>query len=289
MILWSTIQTVAAPYINYNQNPGHGLEFGYDPRTSPAKNIKFDLGSWSIAGPGYHAFYEPATVYGPFMSWFVYPIAKIFLSLIYAFDKNPTLSRLGLDVIFAMIIIMFFMRFINFWPSLRSAIYMEKQTLHQKAIDAINVKYSKYDPTDKKAKLQKHQELTRYNKKHNLKPFVVLENFFISTPIFLIIFKIITISRPIKFTNLFGIWNLSKTPLKMIFSHHFTEDGWYYLILCLIIIPVNFLSQKINVILSRIRHPNLKKTDGQDKSSHTYNMAKVQKIMTAAFLFFTFF
>lgn len=159
---------------------------------------------------------------------------------------------------------------------------------HQKEIDAINAKYSKYDPTDKKVKLQKHQELARYNKKHKLKPFVVLENFFISTPIFLIIFRVITISRPIKFTTLFGLWNLSKTPFKMIFNH-LTEDGWLYLILCMIIIPVNFLSQKINTILSRIRNPHLKKKSNQTKGPSGYNMAKVQKIMTVVFLLFTFF
>lgn len=288
MIAWTFIQSFAAPYTRYNSNPGTGLEFGYLPGNGGTGKIKFDLGSWSIAGPQYHAFFEPSYVYGPFLSWFVYPIAKIFVWLVYVFDTcSGFLSKSGLDVIFAMIIVMFIMRFINFWPTFRSSIYAEKQVLHQPAIDSINAKYSKYDPSDKQAKLQKHQEITAYNRKHKLKPFAALENIFITTPIFLIIFKVVTISRPIKFTVLFGLWDLSKTPSSMVFNH-LTEDGWLYLLLFLFIIPINFFSQKVSTILSKRRNPYLKKQT-LDVNSQAHKMGKTQKIITIILLTSTFF
>ncbi|GCE63195.1 putative inner membrane protein translocase component YidC [Candidatus Mycoplasma haematohominis] len=289
MIAWSFIQSFAAPYTRYHSNPGTGLEFGYLPGKYGTGKIKFDLGSWSIAGPQYHAFFEPSTVYGPFLSWFVYPVAKVFVGLVYVFDKSSEyLANSGLDVIFAMIIVMFIMRFINFWPTLRSSIYSEKQVLHQPTIDAITAKYAKYDQNDRQVKLQKHQEITAYNKKHNLKPFAALENIFITTPIFLIIFKVVTICRPIKFTVLFGLWDLSKTPSSMVFKHFISERGWLYLLLFLFIIPTNFFSQKISVILSKRRNPHLKQQT-HNSNSQLYKMGKTQKIITIILLSSTFF
>lgn len=64
MILWSFVQSFMG-WVGYNPEPGHGLEFGYLKETD---NVVFDLGSWSIAGPGYHAFYKPGVVFGPFLS-----------------------------------------------------------------------------------------------------------------------------------------------------------------------------------------------------------------------------
>ncbi|AEW46020.1 Membrane protein OxaA [Mycoplasma haemocanis str. Illinois] len=289
MILWSFFQSFAATYTNYHPDPGVGLEFGFLPSDNGTGtgDVKFDLGSWSIAGPRYHAFYRPTWIYGPFLSWFVYPVAYVFMNLMWFFHKFPELKENGLYVIFSMLIIMFFMRFVTFWTTLRSSIYQEKQLLHQSAIDAISSKYDKYDITDKQARLRKHQELSAYYKKHNLKPLAILENFFINTPVFLIVFKVITICRPIKFTVLLNIWDLSKTPLTTIFDDFFNE-GWMYLVLCLIIIPTNFFSQKTSIWLSQARNPSLKKNI-VDKNSQTYKMQRIQKAMTFIFLLFTFF
>lgn len=129
----------------------------------------------------------------------------MFLDLMWLFYSNEFLKSTGLFAICAMLVVMTVMRFITFWPTLRSSKFQEKQLLHQQDIDNIHAKYERYDPSDREAKIRKHQELTSYNKKHGLKPFAVLENFFINTPIFLIVFKIVTICRPIKFVNLFNI------------------------------------------------------------------------------------
>ncbi|WP_245633494.1 YidC/Oxa1 family membrane protein insertase [Candidatus Mycoplasma haematobovis] len=289
MILWSFIQSFAAPYTNYDPSPGVGLEFGFLPGEQGVDDIKFVLGSWSIAGPKYHAFFKPTFIYGPFLSWFVYPVARVFMLLMWTFHKNfPSLQENGLYVIFSMLIIMFFMRFITFWTTLRSSIYQEKQALHQPFLDAIQSKYDKYDFADKQAKLRKHQELSNYYKKHDLRPLIVLENFFINTPIFLIVFRLITICRPIKFTTLFSIWDLSKKPSDMVFFHFLENKGWAYLLLCLVIIPVNFSSQKITSWLAKLRNDSTKK-EVIDKNSQTYRMQRIQKIMSIMFLLFTFF
>lgn len=288
MILWSFIQSFAAPYTNYDPSPGVGLEFGFLPGEHSGADIRFTLGSWSIAGPKYHAFFRPTFSYGPFLSWFVYPVAKVFMLLMFAFYQSTFLKSTGLYVVFAMLIIMFFMRFITFWTTLRSSIYQEKQAWHQPFLDAIHNKYEKYDFADKQAKLRKHQELSNYYKKHDLRPLIVLENFFINTPIFLIIFKVITICRPIKFTTLFYVWDLSKKPSEMVFGHFIDSYGWAYLLLCLVIIPVNFSSQKITSWLAKLRNDSSKK-EVLDKNSQAYKMQRIQKVMSIMFLLFTFF
>lgn len=288
MIFWSFIQSFAAPWTNYNPKHGVGLEFGFIPYSSGYEyDYEFFLSPWTLDMPKYSPFWRPRTYLGPFLSWFVYPVAYVFIRLIWAFKQCSALKNTGFHVILSMLILVFFMRFITFWPTLRASLYQEKQSLHQAKIDLISAKYDRYDPSDKQAKLRKHQEITNYNKKYGLKPFVIFENFFINTPIFLIVFKLITITRPIKFAKLFGILELSSVPSTEIFKH-LTESGWHYLILCLVVIPVNLLSQRIASWLSKLRNPSLKK-QVVNKNSQNYKMQRIQKMMSLFFLFFTFF
>lgn len=289
MIFWSFIQSFAAPYTNYSQKPGSGLEFGFFPGEKHGSgDYRYDLSSLEINPLNFHAFYMPTVKYGPFLSFFVYPFAYIFLNLIYKFQQvSKFLENSGLNVILSMLIIMLFTRTITFLTTLRSTYYTDKQHEHRTQINNINAKYDSYSLMDKKIRHAKQKEVSAYNKRNKLKPFAPLENFFINTPIFLIVFKLITITRPIKFTKLFGIWELSKTPSNMIFYHLF-ENGWTYLLLCLIIIPVNYLSQKTPLYLSKIRNKNF--NENADISNPYFeNSKKIQRIMTFVFLLFTFF
>ena len=53
---------------------------------------------------------------------------------------------------------------------------------------------------------------------------VMLEQVVITLPVFLIIYRVVTILRPFKYTVLFNIWNLSDSPYNQIFQY-FTENG----------------------------------------------------------------
>lgn len=159
--------------------------------------------------------------YGPFISWFVYPVALIGFRLIYAMQA---ISYGGFSTLFGMIIILLLMRGIAFWPSLKSSLVTEKQLEHQGPISEINAKYANVDRTDREAKMRKSQELKEYNTKHNINPLAALERIFIDMPIFLIIYKIFTIIRPIKTTILFGIWDLASIPFYVI-TQNFGSGG----------------------------------------------------------------
>ena len=73
----------------------------------------------------------------------------------------------------------------------------------QGKISEINAKYK--GVTDQAGKQKKQQEIMDIYKKNNVKPFAAFEQMFITLPIFLIIYRVVTIVRPLKSTILFGI------------------------------------------------------------------------------------
>jgi YidC/Oxa1 family membrane protein insertase len=77
----------------------------------------------------------------------------------------------------------------------------------------------------------------------------------ITLPIFMIIYRVVSICRPMKTASLFNLWTFAKTPTTEIFSN-FTHDGWLYLMLLLIILPVQFLSMRLPQIWARRRNKN---------------------------------
>jgi YidC/Oxa1 family membrane protein insertase len=73
----------------------------------------------------------------------------------------------------------------------------------QGKVSEINAKYKGLNDTF--SKQQKSREIMELYKKNNVKPFAAFEQVMITLPIFMIIYRVITICRPMKTATLFGI------------------------------------------------------------------------------------
>ncbi|MDQ0513813.1 YidC/Oxa1 family membrane protein insertase [Mycoplasmoides fastidiosum] len=276
--LWGCFQQFGQPYVITIPSVGQGLEFGFNSGTTG--DWRFDL---AAAGTGdYWVFSEYTITYGPFLSWFVYPFAWITLHISYAFRA---ISYGGFSTLFTMLIILILMRALGFWPSLKASFLTEKQLEHQGALAEINAKYAKVERDDKQAKMRKNQEISEYNKKHGINPLGAFEKTFVDLPIFLIIWRLFSMLRPIKATILFGIWDLGAVPFYSIFQH-FGEGGWVYIFLLLFVLPTQFFSQRLPVYLSKKRNRKASTITTEGKKSGDKNQ-RIQTIMTVMFLFFT--
>ncbi|WP_391591845.1 membrane protein insertase YidC [[Mycoplasma] cavipharyngis] len=278
--LWGCFQQYGQSYVITVPSVGQGLEFGFDPGTTG--DWRFDLAS---AGTGeYWVFSQYTLTFGPFIAWFIYPFAWISLHMIYAFQS---VAFGGFATLFAMLIILILMRGIGFWPSLKSSLLTEKQLEHQGAIAEINAKYAKIEKTDKQAKMRKTQEISQYNKKHGINPLGAFEKVLIDSPIFLIIWRLFSMLRPIKATILFGIWDLGAVPFFSIFQQ-FSQGGWIYIFLLLFVLPTQFISQRLPLILSKKRNYRATPvTLGGKKSGN--KQKNIQLAVTIFFLLFTMF
>jgi YidC/Oxa1 family membrane protein insertase len=87
--------------------------------------------------------------------------------------------------------------------SLRSTLQNEKMSELQGKIAEINAKYKNL--TDAFNKQKKSTEIMELYKKHNVKPFAAFQQVLITLPIFMIIYRVVTICRPMKATTLFTL------------------------------------------------------------------------------------
>ena len=260
---------------------GNGLEMGFvasEMKGNPyfdlipnATGTFFPLGTWSDA-------FE----FGPFYGIFVWPFAWILLNFMWVTREWPA----GLSGLLGIIIILLIIRLITGVISVRSMFQTEKMQEIQGKAAEINAKYK--DMKDMQSRTKKQQEMTELYKKYNVKPFAAFEQIFVTLPIFLIIYRVITIVRPLKSEILFNIWDLGQTPLDQIFSN-FTGSGdgqpagWTYIFFLLIVIPTQFMSQKVPQMLSRKRSRNAKTVgkSNNDALKKTKNMTLFLNIFMA--------
>lgn len=127
-----------------------------------------------------------------------------------------------MNALLAIFLLLLFIRILTMAISLKSTFQNEKMTEVQGQIAEINAKYK--DAKDAQSKQMKQQEIMALYNKNNIKPFAAFEQMFLTLPIFLIIYRVVTIVRPIKVTVLFNIWNFALSPLTQIFSN-FTNGG----------------------------------------------------------------
>lgn len=77
----------------------------------------------------------------------------------------------------------------------------ERMSEIQGKIAEINAKYK--DAKDPQSRQKKQLETQELYRKHNVRPFAAFEQIFITLPIFLIIYRVVTILRPLKFMAIF--------------------------------------------------------------------------------------
>lgn len=265
MGLWGCFQTMIEPEVKTNLVVGTGLEFGFLTGTtdfryllsrSSGEYFAFSTNNWTME-------------YGPFYAFFVWPGASLVLEIMFVFRD----AWGGLNALLAIITLVFIIRVLTLAISLRSVTSQERMQEIQPRIAEIKAKYKGLK--DMNSRRAQQLEVNNIYQKYNVKPFAAFEQIFITMPIFLIVYRVITILRPLKDTSLFEIWNFSEIPMQEIFGNFMGSDdgqlgGWVYIFFLLLIIPIQVLSQKLPQWLS-------KKRGGQSFKSSTKGQSEMKK------------
>ena len=263
MGLWGCFQTMVDPSVAQNSAIGQGLEFGFP--FAHTGDYRFDLQmasganqyntlsfAWSISGIGSTS---------PFYALFVWPAAAIVTLFLWA-TKN---WWGGLNAFLAIFLLLLFIRLLTMAISLKSTLQNEKMSEIQGEVAEINAKYK--DAKDAQSKQMKQQEIMALYNKNNVKPFAAFEQMFLTLPIFLIIYRVVTIVRPIKVTVLFNIWNFAASPLTQIFSN-FTSGGWTYIFFLILVVASQIFSMKMPQLFAKKRNRNAASTSDAGKKQY---------------------
>lgn len=282
MGLWGCFQSMVDPTVAQNGVIGKGLEFGFpfastgdyrfDLQMAVGANQYNTLTTWGVAATGAHS---------PFYAFFVWPAAAIVTSFMWATRTWVG----GLNALLAIFLLLLFIRILTMAISLKSTLQNEKMTEVQGEIAEINAKYK--DAKDPQSKQMKQQEIMNLYNKNNIKPFAAFEQMFLTLPIFLIIYRVVTIVRPIKVTVLFGIWNFAASPLTQIFSN-FTNLGWTYIFFLLLVIASQIFSMKMPQVFARKRNRSANTASDAGKKQYkktqrTQNIFMIVMIVIVSF------
>lgn len=283
MGLWGCFQSMIEKTVTQNAALGRGLEFGFP--FAQTGDYRFDLQmaagasqyntlsfDWSISAKGAHS---------PFYALFVWPAAAL-ATLIMWEIRNWWGGMNALLVIFLLLLII---RILTLALSLRSSLQNEKMSEIQGQVAEINAKYK--DAKDMQSKQMKQQEIMALYSRNNIKPFAAFEQMFLTLPIFLIIYRVVTIVRPIKVTVLFNIWNFAATPLTEVFSN-FTNMGWTYLFFLLLVAGSQIFSMKMPQIFARKRNRTASTSSDAGKKQYkktqrTQNIFMIVMVVIVAF------
>lgn len=277
MGLWGCFQTMVDPTVKTSTTIGSGMEFGFPFGTTG--DYRYDL--TSSPNSEYYAFssnYWNISDYGPFFGLFVYPGAMLVLSIMYPLRD----AWGGLDALLGIFVLLFIIRLITFLISIRSTMQSERMSEIQGKIAEINAKY-KDVKKDMAMRQRKQMETQELYKKYSIKPFAMFEQMFVTMPIFLIVYRVVTILRPIKVITLFNVWTLSASPLTQITSN-LSNGGWVFIFFLLIIVPAQIISQKIPQMLAKKRNRNAK-TISQKGNDSAKKMRVTQTIVMVMLVF----
>lgn len=278
--LWGCFQTFVTSEVKTETSLGSGFEFGFpygttgDPRYDLSiadlntQYYTFPVNTWSISA------------YGPFFALFAWPGAVLTLHIMYQLRNLWG----GLNALFAIIILLFIIRLITVLISIRSTLHSERISEIQGKVAEINAKY-KDIKKDLSIKQKKQMEIQELYKRYKIKPFAPFEQMFVTVPIFLIVYRVVTSLRPIKVITLFDVWNLGVTPISEI-TGNFQNGGWVFLFFLLITIPIQIFSQKFSQILAKKRNQN-SKTISRDGNAQAKKMRIMQNIFVGIFALFT--
>lgn len=276
--LWGCFQTMWDATVGINTALGNGLEFGFMYGTTG--DFRFDL--QAAPGAQYTTFTSDWTmVYGPFYGLFVWPACMMVLNFMWVTANWWG----GLNALMAIFLLLIIIRALSLTITMKSTFQNERMQEIQGKMAEINAKYKNVkDPASKQAK---QQETMALYKKYNIKPFAAFEQMFITLPIFLVVYRVVTIVRPMKATVLFGIWNFAASPTSQIFNN-FTDMGWTYIFFLIIVMVMQFLSMKIPQKLAKQRNRGASAVSSkgdkqQRKSKMTQNIFTIVMCVIVAF------
>ena len=221
--------------------------------------------------------WKEAWTYGPFYGMFVYPISVIanWVSKIIPYDVLGAWS-----VLISVFIIVFAFRGLAALISLKSTRNSNKMQELQVKIAQINAKYDMYKD-NKNMKQRKQMETMALYRKEGVNPLSSFGNLFLTLPIFLAMWTIIS-TFPIYKIAAFGQFYLSVSPFFGIFNL-FVQSAGLYLIVGVTVGIIQFMSYKLPTWLAQKRE-GLKNIDDATKKQMKKS-SKVMNIMMIVFIF----
>ncbi|AXE61082.1 membrane protein insertase YidC [[Mycoplasma] phocae] len=175
---------------------------------------------------------------GPFYGIFVYPV-NAFMNVIIS-----SLGATGWSVILALIIIVIIVRFLTFVISFKTLFSQAKMEEFNQKKAKIEAKYAEYK-NDKKMNQRKQLEISELYKKEKISPWGQMATMFITLPILIVVFRIISTSPEIKQATIYGI-QLSATSISRVFSNR----EFSYLPIIIVSLAVQALAQYMPKILN---------------------------------------
>ncbi len=213
--------------------------------------------------------------YGPMYGMFVWPLAQLSLVI-----QNVLGSVNAWAIILGIFLITFLLRGIGFLMSMGSSKSQSKTQELQPQIAEINAKYAKYDKSNKQMKQKKQQETMALYRKHGVNPFSSIGTIFITLPIFLSIWTIIS-SLPIYKVASVGSFVFSVSSLYGMFN---TGSLFFaYLLIGLSVGLMQGISTKLPTWLANKRK-GIKRVDEATKEAMK-KQNKTQNILVGVFIF----
>ncbi|MDC8916472.1 membrane protein insertase YidC [Metamycoplasma hyosynoviae] len=204
---------------------------------------------------------------GPFFGMFVQPI-NLMISKI-----STSLGTTGWSVILALTITVIIVRLIAFFISLKSAFGQSKlEEVNQKKAK-IEAKYADLKH-DKAAQQRKQVEISQLYKEAKISPFTALISSFVTLPILIVVFRIISAAPEIKQVSWYGI-QFSASSISRVIAKDFI-----YLPFIIVSVGIQALAQYLPKLLNLKKNKNAFRTDvyaqqAAKKGNKTSNMIQI--------------
>ncbi|TPR54283.1 membrane protein insertase YidC [Metamycoplasma neophronis] len=183
---------------------------------------------------------------GPFYGMFVQPVNAFMHSII------SSLGTTGWSVILALVVTVIIVRLITFIVSFKTLFTQSKMEEFNQKKAKIEAKYSAYKG-DKQMQQRKQMEISELYKREKISPFGQIVTMFITLPILIVVFRIISTSPEIKQASWYGI-QLSATSINQVFR----AKEYIYIPIILVSIAIQALAQYMPKILNWKRKKSLR-------------------------------
>ncbi|WP_261368952.1 membrane protein insertase YidC [Mycoplasma struthionis] len=241
---------------NYNPNAWRNRLFNVNNSLVPRRALSTAKDYWSQ---------------GPFFGMFVQPV-NLFMNTIIT-----SLGTTGWSVILALTVTLIIVRLLTFIISFKSLFGQAKMEEFNQKKAKVEAKYAPYKG-DKQMQQRKQMEISELYKREKINPFGQIVTMFLTLPILIVVFRIISTNPEIKQATWYGI-RLSATSFFMIVQN----KDYSYLPIILISILVQALAQYTPKLLMYKKNKSLRadayQREAMKKENRKYN------IMSLIFIF----
>lgn len=211
---------------------------------------------------------------GPFFGMFVQPINWFMHKII------SGLNTTGWSIILALVVTVIIVRFIAMLISFKSLFSQQKMEEVNKKKAKIEAKYAEYK-NDKQMQQKKQTEIAELYRQEKISPFSSFASMFITLPILIVVYRIISSSPEIKQATWYGI-QFSSSSFRRLF-----KGEWKYLPLIFFSLGIQALAQYLPKLLNIKKKKSLRadayEQEAIKKSNKRSNMIQLIFIGMGAF------